>query len=196
LTSGLPDPIRVALRLGDELDALGVRYMVGGSVASSIHGEPRATDDVDIVAGLSAEHVTPLLDRLKADFFVQGAAVREAVETHSSFNVIFLASMMKADMFVPRDDFQRQALGKSTPVVIDPDSGASLFVPAAEDVVLQKLVWYREAGGTSEPWRDVLGVLKVQGTRLDLRRLGSWAQELQIAELLSRALEVAGIPTP
>jgi hypothetical protein len=195
LTNGLPGPIRVALLLARELDALGIRYMVGGSVASSIHGEPRATDDVDLIARMSSDHAIPLAERLRSEFFVQQESVRDAVASRGSFNVIHLESMQKADVFVlPDDDFQRQALERSALVVIDSDSEASLFVPTPEDVVIQKLLWFREGGEASDKqWRDVLGVLKVQAERLDWAHLDGWARRLGIADLLSRVAKQAGL---
>jgi hypothetical protein len=198
LSEELPAPLRVALLLARELDALDIRYMVGGSVASSIHGEPRATDDVDLVVRMTSEQADPLVRRLAPVFFIQIEAVREAVTERGSFNLIHLESMQKADIFVlSGEEFPRQALERSAPVVIQRGTGASLVVPSPEDVVLQKLVWFRKGGEASDrQWRDVLGVLKTQSGRLDRSHLDVWARKLGIEDLFERAMGQAGLESP
>lgn len=186
-----PDLLAALEPVIDVLERLGVRYQVGGSVASSVHGMARATMDVDIVAELEAAHIGKLVGALQEDYFVEESTVRSAVRDCSSFNLIHQGTMMKVDVFLPKQRrYDRQALARSTndTLVDDADSRQIKFA-APEDVILAKLEWYRLGNETSErQWADVLGVLRVQRNRLDLQYLRRWAVELDVDDLLSRAL--------
>jgi hypothetical protein len=180
----------------EALEALGVAYQVGGSVASSALGVARATLDVDLVADLRAEHVARLCAALDATYYVSEEAVRDAVGRRSSFNVIHLDTMVKVDVFVLKQrPYDQRAFGRRVADTLDEGAGARLFFLAtAEDVILNKLEWYRLGGGVSgSHWDDVLGVLSVQAGRLDLAYLAEWAAQLGVGDLLERArVEVAG----
>jgi hypothetical protein len=175
---------------------LGVRYYVGGSMASSVRGLPRTSIDVDVAAELLAQHVEPLVGALAGEFYVSEPQVREAVEARRSFNAIHLATMMKVDVFVSKQrPFDRALFDRLTPEFLDA-VGTSIPhpVPRAEDVVLLKLDWYRAGGEVSErQWGDVLGVLKVAAGDLDRGYLSQWATELGLADLLDRALAEAAV---
>jgi hypothetical protein len=169
---------------------LGVRYYVGGSVASSVRGLPRTSIDVDLAAELRPEHVAPLVGALTRDFYVSEPRVREAVAARRSFNVIHLATMMKVDVFVSRQrPFERELFDRLTPEFLDvAGTSAPHPVPRAEDVILLKLEWFRAGGEVSDrQWGDVLGVIKVAGQGLDRAHLSRWADELGVADLLERA---------
>lgn len=176
------------------LDQLGIRYHVGGSLASSAYGAPRATADVDVMADLRLEHAADFVQRLEAAYYVDLEAVREAIRRRRSFNLVHLETMVKVDVFVPEArPFAAQELNRARPQVLDPSEGAPpTFVKSAEDLVLRKLERYRAGGETSErQWADVLGVLNVQRGRLDRAYLAHWAAELGLADLLERALSEA-----
>lgn len=177
--------------LGD----LGVRHFVGGSIASSAHGVARASVDADVVAELGPAHVAPLVAALRDTYYVPEERIRDAVARRASFNVIHLESMLKVDVFVSRDrPFDRRAFERSRPASIGDPGGATLPVSSAEDVVLAKLEWYRRGGEVSErQWTDVMGVLQVAGSALDLRYLRGGAVELGVGDLLQRALEEADL---
>ena len=185
----LPDPIRIAVDVGGLLDRLGVSYLVAGSLASSVHGEPRSTNDVDLVADLAPAHVPPLLAALGDAFYVSADAVLEAVRTGGSFNLIHLATAVKVDVFVKGGDaFDAERLSRRTRVRLGFDSPGDLWVNLAEYTVLRKLEWYRRGGEVSErQWRDALGVLRAQGARLDHARLAEWADRLGVRDLMDRA---------
>jgi hypothetical protein len=181
------DPIALAGRVAGIFESMGIRCVVGGSVASSVFGEPRATEDVDLVADLQPRHVIPLLQALGDDFYVEEAAVRRAIERRASFNLIHLPSARKIDVFVPaRTVLGERQLQRRRLVPVSEDS--SLYLLSPEDTVLQKLDWYRKGGGVSErQWRDVLGVIKVQADRLDWNDLERTADEARLRDLLERA---------
>ena len=174
---------------------LGVRYYVGGSLASSVRGLPRTSIDVDLAAELRPEHVGPLVGALSGEFYVSEPRVKDAVEARRSFNVIHLATMMKVDVFVSKQrPFDRALFDRLTPEFLD-TAGTSVPhpVPRAEDVILLKLDWYRAGGEVSErQWGDVAGVIKVAGGSLDREYLSRWAGELGVGDLLDRALAEAG----
>ena len=189
------EAIRITLLVTTELERLGVPYVVAGSLASSLHGLPRSTADVDIVAALRVEHAQLLATALAEAFYVDADMIRDAVIQRSEFNVIHLATMFKVDVFVPRlDAVSRDELARGTAILVDADHGRTLRVASPEDTVAQKLSWYRRGGEISErQWRDVVGVLGVQGEKLELDYLRATADALGVRDLLERALiEVDG----
>lgn len=177
-------------------DALGIRYQIGGSVASSAYGIARATLDVDLVANLNESQIRPFVDRLHDRYYVDEDRVRDAVERRSSFNIIHLESMLKVDVFIlkshPYDQaaFSRARLEK----LEEGESNRQHYLASPEDVILNKLEWYRQGGCISErQWNDVLGVLKVQQSSLDMEYLRRWAVALNLIDILSRTLADAGM---
>ena len=184
-----------ALRpVAQALEALGVPYYLGGSVASSAHGIARASLDADVVAALGPEHVDALTARLGADYYIPVDRLRSAAARRSSCNFIHLATMFKIDLFVSKDrPFDREAVVRARPQAFDTGPDAPTFpVASAEDTVLAKLEWFRLGGETSErQWWDVVGVLRVTPD-LDRAYLDHWAGGLGVSDLLSRALADAG----
>ena len=192
----LSEALQAMLEVARTLEDLGVSYLVGGSLASSLYGIPRSTQDADLVADLRPEHVQPLVAALSPSFYADSERAADAVRRRASFNVIHLATMTKVDIFVMTDeplDLEEMARRQILPVG---DAGTPVPVASAEDTVLQKLIWFRKGGGVSErQWTDVLGVLKVRRRRIDLDYLRLWASRLDLDELLERALEDAGTDT-
>lgn len=189
----LSEPIAVTLEVIDALDALGVPYFIGGSLASAVHGTVRSTLDADLVAELQPVHAAPLAQALADTFYVDAVAVRDAIERDSSFNVIHLETMFKVDIFVlGSGPFDQEQLGRRTQEVVATDPERTAYVASAEDTVLAKLEWYAKGGRTSErQWHDVLGIIEAQGDRLDRDYLERWAGHLSISALLAEALQEA-----
>ena len=184
------EPIQITQRIVQEFIRLDIRYLVGGSLASSLHGIPRATHDVDIVAEITYEHIPFLVQALEAEFYIDADMIREAIQRRSSFNVIHLATMFKVDIFILKTDSASQeemARREQYHIADDPDQ--PIFLATAEDVVVHKLYWYQLSGGISErQWSDVLGVLQVQQEQLDRTYLERAAQQRGVSDLLEQAL--------
>jgi hypothetical protein len=144
------------------LDELGIGYYAGGSVASSIHGVPRYTKGVDLVADLKPDQTESLASKLNTDFYADAGQMREAIRYGRSFNAIHFATGFKIDVFPLRKDaFHTGELARSAKRVweIDPTGCVELRVASAEDTVLEKLVWYKSGGQISDQqWSDMLGV--------------------------------------
>jgi hypothetical protein len=188
------EPIEVTLAVAAVLERMGIEYLVGGSLATSLHGLPRSTLDVDIVADLRVSHLGGFVAALQADFFVDSDMVRDAIRRRSTFNILHLATMFKVDIFVVgADDLLATELARKERMRVREEPPAMVFVASAEDMVLQKLLWYRAGGEISDrQWGDVVGVLKTQGPRLDLAYLRLWAARKEITDLLERVLAEAG----
>lgn len=182
------DPIATAALVSRHLDALQIPHTIGGSIASSFAGEPRATIDIDIIVALEERHVDELVAALSAEFYVDAEALRRAVRTKSSANLIQRATQLKVDLFVaggtPLD--ARQIARREA---VDLPDGRRLYVHPPEDILLQKLRWYRLGGDVSDrQWRDIAAIVRVQGRRLDRDYLREGAAVLGVTDLLERAL--------
>jgi hypothetical protein len=187
--------LEITLFLAATFERLGVSYLVGGSLASSLHGLPRATQDVDLVAALEPEHVPALVAALRGSFYLDEPAIRAAVRQRTSFNVIHLGTLLKADVFVAgsdaatRSEFERRQRYR---VAVDPPQ--ELVLASPEDTIAQKLHWFRLGDEVSErQWSDALGVLKVAGGRLDFAYLRRTAALLGVQDLLERILTEVGM---
>jgi len=186
------DPLEIALQVGKALAAIDAPFYLGGSLASSIHGLPRATLDADIVADMKPGQGERLAELLGSAFYADARAMEKAVQCRRSFNVIHLETAFKVDVFVCDDSpFSRESFSRSRAELIG-KGGTSVRVATPEDTVLHKLLWYRKGGGTSDrQWRDLVGVLKVQGQAIDGDYLARWARDLGLEGLLEKALREA-----
>jgi hypothetical protein len=189
MSQDTPASLAVVLHVIDLLDELGIRYHLGGSFASAIHGVPRQTMDADLVVDLDGETVVRLVEQLHGGFYVDLDTAREAVASRESFNAIHLATGFKIDFFVKGSrEFDEVEFGRSEFTQISAHPPRSAYVKSAEDTVLRKLQWYWSGGEVSDrQWRDVLGVLMATGDELDQDYMSDWARRLGLAHLLERA---------
>jgi hypothetical protein len=155
-----------------------------------VHGIPRQTQDIDIVADLSPKAVPPLVEQLDGEFYVDRAAAERAVARKDSFNLIHHATAIKVDVFVQGDDpFDRSEMGRSHRTRLESGSPAGIFVKSPEDTILRKLRRYRDGGDVSErQWLDVLSIFRVQGSRLEQEYLKRWSRHLAVEDLLDHAI--------
>lgn len=186
------DPIAVALEVAAALEAHEIPYLIGGSVASTLYGEPRATLDVDFAVRLSASKVEPLAALLDSDFYVDRASIQDAVEHHRHFNLIHRKWMLKVDVYVrPEEGIFAEEMRRAKPLKLKADPDRYAFVATPEDTLLQKLRWYRLGDDVSDrQWRDVLGILKATGEELDHDYLDRWALARVIHDGLEQGSEI------
>jgi len=183
-------------RVVGAFDHLRIDYFIGGSVASSVLGEPRQTLDADLIAAVLGRHAGPLVELLQDAFYIDSAMILSAIEHQSQFNLIQLETMVKVDVYVSwRSDFAKSQFKRRLHRNIDENQALEVFLASPEDTVLSKLDWFRIGQGISDrQWRDVLGVLKIQANALDRAYLREWAGKLGLSELLRRAIDDAGLP--
>lgn len=189
----IADPIALARKVISILESLGIAYYIGGSVASSLFGESRYTEDLDLIIELDRIKVNPLLEAfLNASFYISDTAVEDAVSGRcTSFNVLDNATLEKADLFILQNTaFAKSKMERRVQHILA--DGSTLWLCSSEDIVLQKLVW-GQGKQSEKQWRDVLGVLKLQGDRLDFTYLWRWGAELGIAAALEQAFREAGL---
>lgn len=184
------ETVQIALRVIGVLEDLAIPYHVGGSFASSVHGFPRQTRDLDLVVDLPASAVPLLVSRLESEFYLDAERMRQALRRGSSFNLVHLATGFKIDIFVSgHGAFDRNELSRAALQRLTEDSPRDVLVKSPEDTVLRKLQWYRLGGETSDrQWTDILGIIRTQGDRLDRGYLRHWAGTLEVEDLLERAL--------
>ena len=165
----------------DVLERQGLTYMLVGSLASGVYGEPRLTQDIDIVVELSADRVAGLCTAFPApEYYVSEQAAREAVALGGQFNVIHPASGNKIDFMIARQDaWGRGQLGRRRREQIFPDRLG--YTAAPEDVILSKLLYYQE-GGSEKHLRDVASMLRISGDEIDKAYIGHWAAQLGLVQ--------------
>jgi hypothetical protein len=182
--------IDVALMATRALDSCGIPYTIGGSLASSFSGEPRFTQDVDILVSLREPQVDALVSALGPAFYADVDALRRAARGRSSVNLIHIPTNIKIDLFVaggsPLDAVQLRRRQRRQ-VGADPDAFA--YFHSHEDILLQKLLWYRAGGEVSDrQWRDARAIVLRQGEQLDQTFLRTTAAETGLSDLLERVL--------
>jgi len=189
----LPDPIAVTANVTAVLEELYIPYFICGSLASTFHGMVRTTQDSDLVAVLQEHHILPFIEALEGEFYVDGEMIKEAIRRQGSFNIIHRESMFKEDIFIPAlRTLEQSQFDRADVQILSEKPQVKARIATAEDTLLAKLEWYLLGGEVSErQWRDVLGILKIQGDNLDLNYLGQYARELEIEELLEKALSEA-----
>lgn len=156
--------------------------MIGGSHASIYYGEVRYTHDVDVVAALQPAHLAGLLDRFPPDeFYLDAETAREAVTSGTQFNIIHPRSGFKIDVYVnPDTPYDRTRLARRQRLPLE--AGAAAWFARPEDVILYKLLYFRE-GRSSVHLRDILGVVRVSGPDLDESYLREWVDRLGLTAI-------------
>lgn len=175
-------------QLVDVVERLGVPYLITGSMATVYFGEPRLTNDIDVVMTLRVGQIAEFCRAFPApEFCVSESAAREAVATGGQFNIIHPASGLKIDVMVSRDTaFDRSRFARVQRLHVWPDRDASFASP--EDVIIKKMEWYRE-GESEKHLRDIAGVMKISGERIDRSYIAEWASRLGLTAIWQSILE-------
>jgi len=186
----LLEPVEVTLKVTNVLEKLSVPYLIGGSLASTLYGMVRTTQDSDIITEMGPEHIQPFVAALENEFFIDKEMIAESIQHNSSFNIIHRETMFKVDVFIPHPrPFHQSQLARAQRQTFNLESEISANFASPEDTILSKLEWYRMGGEVSDrQWRDILGVLKTRAGELDINYLRKWANELKVSDLLERAL--------
>ncbi len=189
------DPSAIAELLHPVFEQLNIRYYITGGVAAIAHGEPRTTQDIDLVIEVAPSAVDPFVTALEqAGFYVPAGAVEDVkAERGRVLSITHIEQVLRADVVLNSDSpFDRSKMNRRQMVSIDLAGEALYWVGAPEDIILAKLLWGRRSNSEKQ-WRDVLGVLKVQQQALDYGYLGEWAERLELSQLLHQAMVEAGI---
>lgn len=180
--------------LARRLDELQIPYFVTGSGATITFGEPRYTNDIDIVAGLNHSHADRLVEAFPApDFYISSAAVKQAIRQRWMFNIIHIPSGLKIDVSVLKEtDFDASRMARVIP--LPRSDGLIVRFSSPEDVILKKMEFYKD-GGSDKHLRDIAGVLKICGRPIDFAYIESWAAKIGVLEIwrqIQQRLDQAG----
>lgn len=173
------------------LTDLGIPYYITGGMAAIAYGEPRTTRDVDIVIAVSPTEIDPLVQCLEREgFYIPGVDdVRSG--RLQTLSITHMESISRADLVLSGNSAFDQAKDDRKRLIELPGIG-SVYFASPEDVVLSKLLW-RGQSQSEKQWRDVLGILKVQGETLDFDYLSKWAGQLNLSNDLNQATYEAGL---
>lgn len=167
------------------LDDLGIDYMVTGSYASAIQGQPRSTHGIDLVVALTRSAGDQLVEvSPNPEYYLSPAAIQEAIERRGMFNVIHTESGYTVDFWMVKDTlfditcFARKRLEEAW--------GMMLKVSTPEDTIRAKLRWAKQSGGSEKQFNDCLHVYEIQQPGLDMAYLEDWASRLGVTELWER----------
>jgi hypothetical protein len=183
-------PLDIVSRVIAILDDLNIPYALGGSLASSLVGEPRATADADVAVRLGTEHVVEFLERASERFYVPIESAHTAIREHTSFNLVDEEHALKVDVFVLGDGVLDSMQIERRIRVAVPGFEREIWVTSPEDQVLRKLQWYQDGGSLSDrQWRDVVAILQVRHGVLDTDYLHVTARAVGLEGLLAQAIE-------
>ena len=168
-------------RIVPALQQAGVPFMVAGSFASTAHGLPRATQDLDIVIDPTGKSLAALLALLAPEvYYVDADVARDAFRTHGMFNVIDHATGWKIDFIFRKDrSFSEQEFERRRPITL---LGVEVSMASAEDTIVAKLEWSKLGGGSERQRRDIAGMLATVGDELDYGYIERWLSELDLSD--------------
>jgi len=186
----LTDPLHVVQKAVKVFDILKINYLIGGSLASSLYGIPRATQDVDIVADITIDNIKMLIEQLENDFYIDPDLGLEAIKNKSSFNIIDKETIYKIDIFVClNDELSELEMSRRRPFQILENGISPFYLCSPEDIIAHKLYWYKLGNEISErQWNDALNVLKIQRKTIDLEYLERICQARGVAGYLRKML--------
>ena len=174
------------------LDDAGIEYMLSGSLASSLQGEPRSTHDIDLVVAIEKAAAEKLVKAFPPpDFYLDKESIIDAVNDQTMFNLIDVNAGDKVDFWILRDEpFDQSRFSRK---YVEEVMGMTINVSSPEDTILVKLRWAKLSGGSEKQFTDALRVYEVQYERLDMDYLHSWAKAIDVEPMLQRLQEEAEI---
>ena len=171
----------------DTLERLDLPYLITGSMATILYGEPRFTNGIDVVVQLPANRIDALVECFPSEeFYLDSERIRQAVAARTQFNILHPASGLKIDIMIPAmDAFDRSRFARATLAHPADDSEATFAAP--EDVIIKKMQFYAK-GGSEKHLRDITGVLQVSGTEVDRDYVAEWADRLWLRAIWDQIL--------
>lgn len=169
-------------RVAETFERLDIPYLVTGSVASMAYGEPRLTNDIDIVANVRENHVPGLLAAFPpGEFYMSDEMIRDAIRRQGQFNIIHPGSGLKVDVIIRQDTpFDRSRFSRVRRITPAETFEANFASP--EDVIIKKMEYY-SAGGSEKHLRDITGILRISGEEIDRSYISGWAERLGLAKI-------------
>ena len=164
------------------LERLDIPYFITGAVASIAYGEPRLTNDIDIVAEINDGHINKLKECFpEEEYYLDTDAVRDAIKRRHQFNIIHPASGLKVDVIISkRDAFDKSRFARIKRMRPLEDTAANFASP--EDVIIKKMEYYKE-GSSDKHIRDIMGMLKISGEMIDSGYISLWAKKLDLDDI-------------
>lgn len=174
------NPFQLMQRVAEFLEAHHIPYRVVGSLASMAYGEPRFTNDVDMLVALTFDKIRVLCEAFTLpDYYLSENAMREAISRQSQFNLIHIPSGLKVDFIIARsDEYTRVEINRGKRLSV-PDEFDAWFA-SPEDIILNKLIYYKE-GLSEKHLRDIASMFKLKGDMLDIAYIEHWAETLCIS---------------
>ncbi|QYX30098.1 hypothetical protein [Sphaerospermopsis torques-reginae] len=189
----IQDSISLAGELHQIFASINISYYVSGGVASSIHGEPRSTRDLDLVIEINQNQIDLLVETLEASgYYCPAGAVEDVQRGYGNMlNITHTETIANADIYITDNSpFATSQMNRR--VLVEVEGIPNFWIASAEDTILQKLRWGK--GSKSEKqWRDVLGIIKLQADNLDYGYLAEWAEYLDLIDDFIEVLNQAGI---
>jgi hypothetical protein len=181
-------PYQLMQKVADFLERESTPYRIVGSMASIVYGEPRFTNDVDVLVDLRPEKVDAVCREFPPpDYYVSAAAAREAIAKRHQFNILHMPSGLKVGMILSTDtEFGRLDLSQGQRFKSEGFYNAAFASP--ENVILKKLSYFQE-GGSDKHLRDIAGMFLIQGEKIDQAFLDEWAAKLGVADELQLVRE-------
>lgn len=185
------EPYELLRIVVEVLERLQIPYLITGSVASMAYGEPRLTNDIDIVTEIRPQHINDLLAAFPApEYYLNEEIIREAIQIPGQFNIIHPASGLKIDMIIRQNTpFDQSRFARRKRLRPAKDYEADFAAP--EDVILKKMEFYKE-GGSEKHLRDITGILRISRDEVDRQYIARWAERLGVTEIWEAILRRLG----
>jgi hypothetical protein len=191
----IQDPGEIARILHSVFEALRIPYYITGGVCAIAYGDPRTTRDLDVVIECKPSEIMTMVAQLEAEgFYCPPGAIEDIQSSRGRvLSVTHMQLVLNADIVLNANtDFDRSKMERRRLEAIGLDESEQFWLASPEDVILAKLLWGRQSQSEKQ-WRDVLGVLKVQGDSLDFAYLTQWAAQLDLTALVQQAITAAGL---